>query len=101
MSSPSVATPTARSSSPAVPIHDLPDIGVHELPGGAYTTIAGLVLDRLGRLPDGPGDTAMVAGWALHVTGFEGRAITEVRLRRVHRDDRARDPASTPRADRT
>ena len=32
------------------PIHDLPDLGV-ELPEGPYTTVAGLALDQLGRLP--------------------------------------------------
>jgi len=37
------------------PIHDLEDIGV-ELPEGEYSTVAGLVLDRLGHIPTGPGD---------------------------------------------
>src|SRR5690606_41424217 len=36
------------------PIHDLVDIGV-ALPEGDYTTIAGLILDELGRVPDEPG----------------------------------------------
>ncbi|MEZ5226990.1 MAG: transporter associated domain-containing protein [Acidimicrobiales bacterium] len=34
----------------AYPVHDLADIGV-EMPSGNYTTIAGLVLDQLGRIP--------------------------------------------------
>src|SRR5215203_6487336 len=34
------------------PVHDLPDLGV-ELPEGPYATVAGLALDRLGRIPGG------------------------------------------------
>src|SRR5690606_40383308 len=38
------------------PIHDLPDVGVEvaELPPGEYTTVAGLVLALLRRVPDRP-----------------------------------------------
>jgi putative hemolysin len=36
------------------PIHDLCDLDVH-LPEGDYVTVAGLVLDRLGRIPSDPG----------------------------------------------
>ena len=60
------------------PIHDLPDIEV-EVPGGEYTTIAGLVLDRLGSIP-GPGDETIVDGWRLTVRAMRGHAITEVAL---------------------
>lgn len=64
------------------PIHDLGDIGVDEVPEGAYTTVAGLVLDRLGRLPEVPGDQVEVGDWQLEITGVDRRAITEVRLSR-------------------
>lgn len=64
------------------PIHDLVDIGVHEIPDGAYATVAGLVLDRLGRIPESTGDRVSVSGWQLEVTGVDGHAITELRLRR-------------------
>jgi putative hemolysin len=64
------------------PIHDLPDIGVHEIPDGAYTTVAGLVLERLGRLPDAPGDQVTVGEWDLEITAVDRHAVTEVRLRR-------------------
>ena len=64
------------------PIHDLDDVGVHEIPAGAYTTVAGLVLDRLGRLPDTPGDRVVVGVWEFEVTGAGRHAITEVRVRR-------------------
>jgi putative hemolysin len=63
------------------PLHDLVDIGVHGVPEGAYATVAGLLLDRLGRLPDGPGDAVTVAGWDLEVTSVVGHAITEIHLR--------------------
>jgi putative hemolysin len=62
----------------AFPIHDLPDLGI-TLPEGAYTTVAGLALDRLGRLPE-PGDTVRVDGWQLEVLAVEHRAITRLRL---------------------
>jgi putative hemolysin len=61
------------------PIHDLEDIGV-ELPEGEYSTVAGLVLDRLGHIPSGPGDAVEVDGWRLEVQGVHQRTITLVRL---------------------
>ena len=60
------------------PVHDLPDLGL-SLPEGDYATIAGLVLDRMGRLP-GKGETVDVDGWRLEVLEVEQRAITQVRL---------------------
>jgi len=62
------------------PIHDLPDLGVHDIPEGQYATVAGLVLDRLGRLPDSPGDCVEVAGREFEVLGVERRTITAVRI---------------------
>jgi len=62
------------------PVHDLPDIEV-TLPDGPYSTVAGLVLHRLGRIPDGPGDVVAVDGWLLEVVAVDGRVITQVRLR--------------------
>lgn len=62
------------------PVHDLPDLGVEGLPGGDYATVAGLVLDRLGHLPE-PGEAVEVAGWRLEVVAVEGRAVGRVRLR--------------------
>jgi putative hemolysin len=60
------------------PIHDLPDIGV-ELPEGDYATVAGLVLDLLGRIPE-PGDEATIDAWKLEVRAMRGRAVTEIAL---------------------
>ena len=64
------------------PFHDLDDIGV-VLPEGDYSTVAGLVLDRLGRIPEGPGDTVEVDGWHLEVLAVDRRAITRLCIRRL------------------
>ncbi|BCJ57108.1 hemolysin family protein [Micromonospora endophytica] len=66
------------------PMHDLPDIGV-ELPGrpeGDYTTVAGLVLAVLGRIPT-IGEHTTVDGWRFEVTQVDDRAIAEIRLCRT------------------
>jgi putative hemolysin len=65
------------------PVHDLEDLGVHDAPEGGYATVAGLVLDRLGRVPDAPGDRVRIDGWEIEVTAIEGHAITQVRLRPI------------------
>jgi putative hemolysin len=60
------------------PVHDLPDLGI-TLPEGDYATLAGLVLHRMGRIPD-KGDAVQVGGWRLEVLDIQNRAITQVRL---------------------
>ena len=62
------------------PVHDLVDVGVDDMPEGPYATVAGLVLDRLGRVPEAPGDMVVVQGRSLEVLAVDGRAITEVRI---------------------
>lgn len=62
------------------PIHDLTDIGVDDIPSGPYSTIAGFVLDRLGRIPEDPGDVVEVGRWSVRVLEVHGRAIRKVRL---------------------
>jgi CBS domain-containing protein len=64
------------------PVHDLVDLGVEQVPEGPYATVAGLVLDRLGRVPQAPGDVVTVAGRTIEVLAVDGRAITEVRIGR-------------------
>jgi putative hemolysin len=61
------------------PVHDLPDLGV-ELPEGPYATVAGLVLDQLGRLP-AAGERAEAGGWSLEVLEVDHNAIQRLRLR--------------------
>jgi putative hemolysin len=62
----------------AFPMHDLADLEI-SLPEGPYTTVAGLALDRFGRVP-AVGETVEVAGWRLTVLAVEQRAITRLRL---------------------
>jgi putative hemolysin len=62
------------------PVHDLEDVGVDGMPEGPYATVAGLVLDVLGRVPEAPGDRVTVAGRTIEVLAVNGRAITEVRI---------------------
>ena len=66
------------------PMHDLEDLDV-ALPDGDYSTVAGLVLQQLGHLPE-PGERVEVNGWQLEVAAIEGRAIGLVRLQRVALD---------------
>ena len=68
----------------AFPIHDLPDINVDvsDAAVGDYTTIAGLVLVALGRIPTTPGDRLELAHWAIEVTKTSHHAIAELRLHR-------------------
>lgn len=69
------------------PIHDLPDINVEiDDAESDYTTIAGLVLARLGRIPTAIGDRVELLNWTVEVTGISRHTITEVRLtRNIHR----------------
>lgn len=65
------------------PLHDLGDVGVRlmfPLPRD-YTTVAGLVLAGLGRLPDGPGETVRLPGLTVEVIEVSHRAVRRVRLR--------------------
>jgi CBS domain containing-hemolysin-like protein len=51
-----------------------------EVPEGAYETLAGFVLDRLGRVPE-PGDRFEHDGWTVEVRRMERRRVAEVALR--------------------
>ncbi len=64
------------------PIHDLDDVGVDlQLAGPVeYTTVAGLALSLLGRVPDTAGDTVSIEGWRLEVVAVARHAVTGVRL---------------------
>jgi putative hemolysin len=62
----------------AFPMHDLADLGIG-LPEGPYATVAGLALQRFGRIP-AVGEAIQVSGWRLEVLAVERRAITRLRL---------------------
>lgn len=47
------------------------------LPDGEYETLAGYLMDRLGRIPR-RGDTVTENGWVMRVQGMDGRRVTEV-----------------------
>jgi CBS domain containing-hemolysin-like protein len=53
------------------------------VPPGDYETLAGLVLSRLGRIPD-VGDELHIDGWRLVVTRRDGNRVAELRLHRPH-----------------
>lgn len=61
------------------PIHDLPDIGV-ALPEGPFTTVAGMVLSELQRIPQEAGDVVRIDGWRIVVTAVGANTVTEVRF---------------------
>lgn len=61
------------------PVHDLVDLAV-ELPEGDYTTVAGLVLDALGYIPESPGASVTIGHWTATVVAVDGRAISSIRL---------------------
>jgi putative hemolysin len=71
------------------PLHDLVDLGI-EVPIGEQTTVAGLVLSRLARIPDSIGDEVVVAGWRFRVAGVTGRRIAEVVIEEM--TDGSREP---------
>jgi putative hemolysin len=65
------------------PLHDLPDLGItlRVTLTGEYTTLAGLMLARLGHLPTGPGEILRLPGLTAQVVEVAGHAIRTVRLR--------------------
>jgi putative hemolysin len=81
------------------PVHDLPDLGV-EVPDGSFATVAGLILEQTGEIPEEPGEVVDVAGWRFEVLAVDRRAITQVRIERADEVDEHADgvedgPAAT------
>jgi putative hemolysin len=60
------------------PAHDLPDLGV-DVDAGRHATIAGVVLEALGEIPE-VGQTVQLPGWRATVLEVTDRAILRVRL---------------------
>jgi putative hemolysin len=73
------------------PVHDLTDLDV-ELPDGDYTTIAGLVLDEMNRIPE-PGESIEIDGWQIGIRSVGRHRITQVALRPVAPPDDQRTVA--------
>lgn len=63
-----------------LPVRELLDLGI-DVPGGAYRTVAGLVVDGLGRLGR-VGDTVEIGRWSATIEAVEGRSVTLVRFSR-------------------
>jgi CBS domain containing-hemolysin-like protein len=51
-----------------------------EIPEGEYETLAGFVLDRLGRIPERPGDTFDHDGWRFEVVEMDRKRVATVRV---------------------
>ncbi|GAB3482303.1 hemolysin family protein [Amycolatopsis cihanbeyliensis] len=60
------------------------DISGFRMPEGDYETVAGLLLERLGRIPEA-GDQLEVDGWRFTVTRMDRHRIAELRLDEVAR----------------
>jgi CBS domain containing-hemolysin-like protein len=81
------AAPRLTSSLPGTRVvegtihaEDLAQVTGFELPEGPYETLAGFLLDRLGRIP-GPGDRVVHEGWEFEVLQMDRRRIAAVRVR--------------------
>lgn len=59
------------------------------MPEGDYETVAGLVLERLGRIPT-VGDEIELGGWQLTVTRMDRRRVAELRLTRTALSEQVR-----------
>ena len=70
------------------PLHDLSDLDIdlHYEPGD-YTTVAGIVLNDLGRIPERPGDVVEVDGWQLEVIAVGRHTIASIRISRAPHHD--------------
>ena len=62
-------------------LDELEELGI-ELPSGEYSTVGGLVMDHLGRVPR-RGDVVTVDGWRLTVRTISRRRVGELAIRRV------------------
>ncbi len=60
-------------------VDDADELLGSELPTGPWDTVGGLILDRLGRVPD-PGDSVEVDGFRLTALDVRGRRIGRVRI---------------------
>lgn len=67
----------------SMPVDEFADrTGVPVERDGDYATVAGFVLDRMGRLP-APGDSFLADGWRVEVVDLDGRRVDMVLVRRL------------------
>jgi hypothetical protein len=78
------------------PAHDLEDLGV-EIEPGRHATIAGIVLEHVGQIPE-VGRTVRIGPWLATVLEVTDRAILRVRLERVPEEGEAPDGDAAPGA---
>ena len=80
---PTLLTRVEAQGSTVVPgsLHhdEVEDATGFEIPDGEYETLAGLVLDRLGHIPE-PGEMVEVDGWRLEVVAMDRLRIATVRV---------------------
>ena len=57
-------------------------LGMEDLEGGDYATLAGLIIEELGHLPT-PGEYVTIDGWCFEVVDLDGRRIDKVLARRA------------------
>jgi putative hemolysin len=55
-------------------------LGMEDLEGGDYATLAGLIIEELGHLPT-PGEYVTIDGWCFEVVDLDGRRIDKVLAR--------------------
>jgi putative hemolysin len=80
----------------SVPIHRLVDEGMRLPQSSTYTTVGGLVLERLGSFPR-PGQHVDVGPYRLIVTSLDGTRITAVRVERRESAAAKTEPAPLSR----
>ncbi|MDT7798680.1 MAG: magnesium and cobalt exporter, family [Actinomycetota bacterium] len=67
---------------------EVTDVTGFRMPDGDYETIAGLILERLGKIP-AEGDAAEVDGWRLTVTTMDKLRVAEVEVAPVRTEEPA------------
>jgi magnesium and cobalt exporter, CNNM family len=63
----------------AFPLHDLNELGIELDIEGPFTTVGGLIMERLGRVPE-VGATVVEREWSFGVTEMRGVAVSSVRV---------------------
>jgi putative hemolysin len=64
------------------PIHDLADLGLFPPPHPHATTVGGLMMDALGRVPEA-GDDVSVGGVRIRAVAVDGTVVERVRIGRA------------------